>query len=120
MTDRHIYLCNSVNQSPENTPGESVQNTCNHSISSYYTILWYQRLEGETALELVRYIYHSNPDTDTSYKDNFDMSGDGQNMANLTFKAGSSAVYFCAASRAHCCWDLHFTSKTSSKSRKPP
>lgn len=47
-----------VNQSPSTLlgkPEEKIQLSSSHNIPDYYTILWYQRSVGDTALTLIAY-----------------------------------------------------------------
>ncbi|CAB1330500.1 unnamed protein product [Coregonus sp. 'balchen'] len=49
-----------VHQTPSevfNRPGENVQLFCHHKTSNYRVMLWYQKLQGETALKLIGYLH---------------------------------------------------------------
>uniref|UniRef100_A0AAY5L212 Ig-like domain-containing protein n=1 Tax=Esox lucius TaxID=8010 RepID=A0AAY5L212_ESOLU len=79
---------------------------CSHKIPSYYTILWYHRSVGDTALKLIGYSYYKTPDVEPTYKGYFNVSGDGSSEAPLVLLkprlTKDSGEYFCAASYAQC------------------
>ncbi|XP_062325499.1 uncharacterized protein LOC134026627 [Osmerus eperlanus] len=57
-----VSLSQEVNQTPSTLlgkPEEKIQLSCSHNIPSYYTILWYQRSVGDTALKLIGWSYSS-------------------------------------------------------------
>lgn len=100
-----VFLTNTkqVFQTPTDLltyPEHTVNLTFSHQIQNYDTILWYQRLKGDTSLRLVGYMYYSNPTVEEEFKDNFAVSGNGEKMAHLqilkaTFK--DNGEYFGAA-----------------------
>ncbi len=70
-------------------------------------ILWYQQLKDDSALNLIGYVYYTNPTTEDQYKNQFSIGGNGAKSStlNITLKmehVGSTAVYYCAASKAQC------------------
>ncbi|CAG5866801.1 unnamed protein product, partial [Menidia menidia] len=97
-----------VFQSPANFFGKAksgVNLTCSHNISSYDTILWYQRSPGETSLKLIAYMYYKTRNVETQFKGRFAVGGDGEKMVylqilNLTHP-GDTGEYFGAASKNH-------------------
>ncbi|GAA6086120.1 uncharacterized protein LOC100538332 [Tachysurus ichikawai] len=79
-------ICKGVHQSPADVlclPDESVTLTCNHSISSYNTILWYQRTKGDTGRELIGYVYYTKAEYEKDYEGNFSVRGDGKSSVSL-------------------------------------
>lgn len=68
-------------------------------------ILWYEQLKGDTALRLIGYVYYKNPSIETDFTNQFNIEGDGANASTLHLKlekkpVGSTAMYYCAASKA--------------------
>ena len=108
--DLGSLICKEVHQSPADVlclPKKAVTLNCSHSISSYDTILWYQRAHGDTSLKLIGYArYSSTKDIEEEYRDNFNITGDGRSSASLHIKQArqvkDSAAYFCAAYYAQC------------------
>ncbi|KAI5614743.1 hypothetical protein C0J50_11119, partial [Silurus asotus] len=97
-------ICEDVHQSPVEVlclPDENVTLTCKHSISSYYTILWYKRTPVDNTLELIAYISNTSPYYEGNYEGNFTVSGNGRSSASLQIPKATqvlhSTVYFCAA-----------------------
>ncbi len=67
-------LSDQVNQNPPHliTDAEkTVQLNCSHTIKDYYMILWYQQLKGDSALNLIVYVYYTNPTTEDQYTNQF-------------------------------------------------
>ncbi|CAB1335688.1 unnamed protein product [Coregonus sp. 'balchen'] len=89
-------------------PEDKVQLSCSHNVPNYYMILWYQQSAQNTALKLIGYVTFTSPTVEDSFKERFNVSGDGatDKMAYLHIpklrEAEDSAVYFCAASSAQC------------------
>ncbi|CAB1335687.1 unnamed protein product, partial [Coregonus sp. 'balchen'] len=89
-------------------PEDKVQFSCSHNVPNYYMILWYQQSAQNTALKLIGYVRFTSPMVEDSFKERFNVSGDGaaDKMAYLHIpklrEAEDSAVYFCAASDAQC------------------
>uniref|UniRef100_A0A4W6ERR1 Ig-like domain-containing protein n=1 Tax=Lates calcarifer TaxID=8187 RepID=A0A4W6ERR1_LATCA len=89
-------------------PGDKVQIFCSHDKTDYRMMLWYQRSPGDTALKLIGYLYFKDVKMEEPYKEHFNISGD---LGGSATKNGSliiqvtgreqSAVYYCAASKAH-------------------
>lgn len=77
--------------------------SCNHSISSYNVILWYQRPTGDSALKLIGYIQYTNPVLEDTFKQHFNVTGDGSLNSKLHIlklrQPEDSGMYYCAASR---------------------
>ena len=70
-------------------------------------ILWYQQLKGDSALNLIGYVNYKDPTTENQYKNQFTIGGNGAESStlNVTLErehVGSTAVYYCAASKAQC------------------
>ena len=111
-----------VQQTPRDLlkqPGDDVQLNCSHKIPSYNTILWYKQLKGDPALKLIGYVYYKNPTLEMSGQ-NFNLTGNGENDAFLhvdKLKPVDSAVYFCAASYAQCCFSPLPSTKTHTVQR---
>ncbi len=91
-----------------NKPGDKVQIFCTHDKTDYRVMLWYQRSPGDTAMKLIGYLQYSAVTMEEKYKKDFNMSGDlggdktknGSLIIQVTGKE-QSAVYYCAASKAH-------------------
>uniref|UniRef100_A0A3B3BFW6 Ig-like domain-containing protein n=1 Tax=Oryzias melastigma TaxID=30732 RepID=A0A3B3BFW6_ORYME len=86
--------------------GEKAEIRCSHSIqnsvSSYDTILWYQKLQDDSALDLIGYTVVTSPAVEEKFKQNFKISGDGSKKSDLHLERlnpADSGVYYCAASR---------------------
>uniref|UniRef100_A0A673NNK6 Immunoglobulin V-set domain-containing protein n=1 Tax=Sinocyclocheilus rhinocerous TaxID=307959 RepID=A0A673NNK6_9TELE len=84
---------------------KTVQISCSHTIKDYNMILWYQQLKGNSALNLIGYVYYKDPTTENQYKNQFSIGGNGEESStlNVTLErehVGSTAVYYCAASKA--------------------
>lgn len=100
-----FYLCKDVHQRPADVlclPEANVTLTCNHSIFTYNTILWYQRTHGDTNLKLIGYVrFTSTLEIEKDYKGYFTVSGNGESLASLHIPKAAqvlhSALYFCAA-----------------------
>ncbi len=103
-------LSDQVNQNPPHliTDAEkTVQLNCSHTIKDYNTILWYQQLKGDSALNLIGYVSYTNPTTEDQYKNLFRVKGNGEESSTLNITVGrehvgNTAVYYCAASKAQC------------------
>ncbi|XP_062324697.1 uncharacterized protein LOC134026196 isoform X2 [Osmerus eperlanus] len=100
-----VSLSQEVNQTPFTflwKPEEKIQLSCSHNIPSYYTILWYQRSVGDTALKLIAYVSYKSPTVESPYQGIFDVSGDGDKEAYLHLlklrQPEDDGQYFCAAS----------------------
>lgn len=70
-------------------------------------MLWYQRPSGDTAMNLIGFLFNEKDTIEESYKEHFnivgDLRGDAAKNGSLVIpKAGleRTAVYFCAASYA--------------------
>lgn len=99
---------NTVHQTPTaivtNLEDEGLIN-CNHSNTNFNTIQWYKQAAGKTDMTLVGAARFSNAVVEDSFKDSYNVSGDGKSRSSLhILKQGSElrAVYFCAASEAQC------------------
>lgn len=94
-----------VHQTPADLLWEmstEVKLTCKHNISSYDTILWYQRSRGDSSLKLVGYTsYTTIQAVEEPFEGRFSLSGDGEKEAFLHLLKLSqhedSGHYFCAA-----------------------
>lgn len=109
-----------IHQSPSNLmtfPGENTELHCKHSVSLFYTILWYQQSLNDISMKLIGYVYYRQVNVENSFKSHFNVSGDGQKQSTLHLvkvrAAEHSAVYYCAASRAQCSKSPHSATKTS-------
>ncbi|XP_056249819.1 uncharacterized protein LOC130180343 [Seriola aureovittata] len=83
------------------SPNSVVNLSLTHHISSYDTILWYQRSVGSSSLKLIGYMNYKNPKVEKEFEGHFDVSGDGEKTAflhilNLTHPE-DSGEYFGAA-----------------------
>ncbi|KAL7862352.1 hypothetical protein SRHO_G00137930 [Serrasalmus rhombeus] len=110
-----------VHQSPSDLfikPGQHHELNCNHSIPSYYMILWYQQSIGDTSLKLIAYLYNTRPTVESAFEGHFNVSGNGAKHSTLHLlklrAAEDSAVYYCAASQAQCSKCPPSSTKTSS------
>lgn len=120
FTGVHLDEAKQVFQTPPelfmNPDGESKLN-CSHLISSYDTILWYQRSPGDTALKLIGYISNTSPTVEKSFQSHFSVSGNGRKTAHLhILKARhpeDSGEYFAAAS-------MHSDKVSDCLVQKPP
>lgn len=68
-------------------------------------ILWYQQLKGDTALNLIGYVYYKTPTIESQFANQFNVTGDGAEASTLNYTlernlVGSTAMYYCAASKA--------------------
>ncbi|CAK6983134.1 uncharacterized protein LOC124855307 [Scomber scombrus] len=94
-----LQLPSSILESPHN----SATITCNHSISSYYVILWYQQSTSDSGLKLIGYISYTNPTVEDPFKQHFNVTGDGSTKSQLHVvklrESEDSSMYYCAASR---------------------
>lgn len=76
--------------------------TLTHQIKNYDTILWYQRLNGDTSLKLIAYMYYEIPNVENTFNHQFSVSGNGDTSAHLhisNLTTTDSGVYFGAASQ---------------------
>uniref|UniRef100_A0A673HH75 Ig-like domain-containing protein n=1 Tax=Sinocyclocheilus rhinocerous TaxID=307959 RepID=A0A673HH75_9TELE len=101
-------LSDKVHQMPKDMlvkTQDPVTLTCSHTISNYYTILWYKQVMGDVALNLIGYVRFTEPSTESQYTNLFIIKGDGAKSSTLEFKpnaSGSFVTYYCAASEAQC------------------
>uniref|UniRef100_A0A672MXF0 Ig-like domain-containing protein n=1 Tax=Sinocyclocheilus grahami TaxID=75366 RepID=A0A672MXF0_SINGR len=98
-------LSDQVHQNPPHliTKAEkTVQINCSHTIKDYKIILWYQQLKGNSALNLIGYVYYKDPTTENQYKNQFSIGGNGEESStlNVTLEREHVALYYCAASKA--------------------
>ena len=98
-------LSSTVHQAPSSiigSPNVSATISCNHSISSYYVILWYQQPISDSGLKLIGYVSYTNPVIEDQFKQHFDVTGDGAVKAQLHLRKlrqpEDSGLYYCAAS----------------------
>uniref|UniRef100_A0A8B9H2S9 Ig-like domain-containing protein n=1 Tax=Astyanax mexicanus TaxID=7994 RepID=A0A8B9H2S9_ASTMX len=92
-----------IQQSPSDlliNAGEYQELYCNHSVSSFRNILWYQQSIGDTSLKLIANVYYTSVHVDSSFVNRFNISGDGAKHSTLHLNklraAEDSAVYYCA------------------------
>lgn len=104
-------MCKDVDQSPAAVlchpdSHRMVELTCNHSIKTYDTILWYQHSVGDTELKLLAYMYYKTRNIEYPYTKHFNVSGDGEKSASLHIQcdkqANVTAMYYCAAGITQC------------------
>lgn len=85
------------------SPHSSATINCSHSISSYYTILWYQQSTGDSGLKLIGYIQYTDPTLEGTFNEHFKVTGDGSVKSQLHVlklrEPEDSGMYYCAASR---------------------
>uniref|UniRef100_A0A3P8VNU7 Ig-like domain-containing protein n=1 Tax=Cynoglossus semilaevis TaxID=244447 RepID=A0A3P8VNU7_CYNSE len=91
-----------VNQSPPSIFGVSNNLpiiSCEHSITSYYVILWYQRPVGDSALNLIGYISYDKPDIEKTFTHYFNITGNGASKSQLHVlklrKPEDTGTYYC-------------------------
>uniref|UniRef100_A0A673C550 Immunoglobulin V-set domain-containing protein n=1 Tax=Sphaeramia orbicularis TaxID=375764 RepID=A0A673C550_9TELE len=103
-------LCVQVHQSSDviTKPGDKAQIFCSNDQTDYRVMLWYQRSPGDTAMKLIGYLHYKTETMEEPYKDHFnitgDLSGNKEKNGSLIIhvkKPEQSAIYFCAASKAH-------------------
>uniref|UniRef100_A0A8K9WUM6 Ig-like domain-containing protein n=1 Tax=Oncorhynchus mykiss TaxID=8022 RepID=A0A8K9WUM6_ONCMY len=96
------------------SPNVTVIIKCSHTLSSYYTILWYQQSIADTNLKLIGVVFYKNPTIEDQFKQHFEIRGDGEIEASLQFLSDpeNSAVYYCAASQHSDVDTLLFPTKT--------
>ncbi|MEQ2165713.1 hypothetical protein GOODEAATRI_019969 [Goodea atripinnis] len=100
----NVSLSKDVHQDPPSilgNPQSPATINCNHSISGYYTILWYQKRIGDSALKLIGYVYYTSVTLEDEFKDHFRVSGDGSKESELQvqkLQPEDSSSYYCAAS----------------------
>ncbi|TRY57920.1 hypothetical protein DNTS_014430 [Danionella cerebrum] len=74
---------------------------CRHEIPNYDMILWYQRSHIDTELKLIGYVYFEQMTIEKSFKNFFNVSGNGKKYSTLHLlqlrASEDSTVYFCAA-----------------------
>ncbi|KAL0969468.1 hypothetical protein UPYG_G00227740 [Umbra pygmaea] len=99
-------LSSKVNQTPVSLikePGGNVKLSCSHTVPNYYMILWYQQSTGDTDMKLIGYAYTTSITLEPSFKNLFNISGDGGKEAYLDIPSlrqpEDSAVYYCGASK---------------------
>lgn len=112
-------LSTKVQQAPSSILGRSHGSatiSCNHSVTSYNVILWYQQPNGDSELKLIGYLLYTNPTLEDSFKQHFNLTGDGSVKSQLLIlklrQTEDSGVYYCAASR-------HSDSMSLSSLQKP-
>ncbi|KAJ0008666.1 hypothetical protein NQD34_016081 [Periophthalmus magnuspinnatus] len=92
-----------ITQSPSNVltdPHTLVHLYLRHNLPKQDTVLWYQRLKGDTVLKLIGYLYFTYPTVQDQFKDNFNITGNACTFSNLHIynsKVTDSAEYFGAA-----------------------
>ncbi|CAJ1074728.1 uncharacterized protein LOC122862178 [Xyrichtys novacula] len=88
----------SILGSPESTQVIS----CNHSVSTFTVILWYQVPTGDSKLDLIGYIQYKRPDVEEKHRPHFNITGDGSKRSELHVlklrQEDDSGVFYCAAS----------------------
>ncbi len=95
-------LSNKVDQSPADViqkPGESAKIQCLHGIPRYDQINFYRQNQ-DHGFTLMGYLLGKEPYEENDFKDQIQISGDGNSNGYLTINSLSpndSAVYFCAA-----------------------
>ncbi len=95
-------LSNKVNQSPPDVierQGETAKIQCLHSVPNYDRINWYRQTQ-DHGFTLMGYLLGKEPYKENDFKDNIEMSGDGNSNGYLnikSLKSNDNAVYFCAA-----------------------
>ncbi|KAL7380197.1 hypothetical protein ABVT39_013510 [Epinephelus coioides] len=115
-----------VHQSPSSileSPDVSATISCNHSVSSYYVILWYQQPKGSSDLKLIGFIQYTNPTLEDQFNQNFKVTGDGSVKSQLQVlklrQPEDSGVYYCAASRHSCSLSIEVHQSPSSILESP-
>ena len=85
----------------EEQNSSGVNLSCTHQIQSYDTILWYQRSQGSNRLELIAYVYFTEPTVEESFTGHFAVDGDGQKESRLDLlklrSPKDTGDYYCAA-----------------------
>uniref|UniRef100_A0A3B5M7G3 Ig-like domain-containing protein n=1 Tax=Xiphophorus couchianus TaxID=32473 RepID=A0A3B5M7G3_9TELE len=103
--DHNLTLSKDVHQDPPSilgSPQSSATITCNHSISGYDTILWYQKPAGGSTLKLIGYILYSVVTVEDEFRNHFRIKGDGSKESELEvqkLQPEDSSMYYCAASK---------------------
>uniref|UniRef100_A0A3Q2U9Z8 Ig-like domain-containing protein n=1 Tax=Fundulus heteroclitus TaxID=8078 RepID=A0A3Q2U9Z8_FUNHE len=90
--------------------------SCSHSVNTYDTILWYQKLTGDSALKLIGYNLISGAKLEDEFKDHFSMKGDGSKKSELSvqkLQPEDSGTYYCAASKHSDSVDVSLLQKPS-------
>ncbi|XP_064193960.1 uncharacterized protein LOC135256016 [Anguilla rostrata] len=93
-----------VEQTPSSffgNPRDDVQLICKHDGSNYQFMYWYQRVQGQQALELIGFLQYDIVNQDEKYKGKFNLSGHAKDKGSLDITSLSvqdSGTYFCAAS----------------------
>ena len=99
LSSQVLQLPSSIVESPHN----SATITCNHSISSYNVILWYQQSRGDSGLKLIGYVWSTQPSVEDPFKQRFNVTGDGSTKSQLHVvklrESEDSGMYYCASSR---------------------
>ncbi|KAI4873870.1 hypothetical protein NFI96_020431 [Prochilodus magdalenae] len=70
-----------VHQNPSDLlsgPGEHCELYCNHSSSTFRTILWYQQSSSEPSLKLIGHVNYKNAYVERSFEGHFNVTGDGK------------------------------------------
>lgn len=94
-----------VDQGPSSilgSPDGSATISCNHSDSSYITILWYQQPTRDAGLKLIGLTQYKSPTIEEPFKEHFKVTGDGSSKSELHVQKlrlpEDSGMYYCAAS----------------------
>ncbi|XP_029315981.1 immunoglobulin lambda-1 light chain-like [Cottoperca gobio] len=108
-------LSTKVHQSPSSilgNPNVSATISCNHSVSSYNVILWYQQPTGDSGLHLIGYLLYNNPTLEDPFRQHFNVTGDGSVKSQLHVlklrQPEDSGVYYCAASGQGANYEAYF------------
>uniref|UniRef100_A0A3Q2QHP3 Ig-like domain-containing protein n=1 Tax=Fundulus heteroclitus TaxID=8078 RepID=A0A3Q2QHP3_FUNHE len=108
-----LSLSSNVHQEPPSiigSPEGPATISCSHSVNTYDTILWYQKLTGDSALKLIGYNLISGAKLEDEFKDHFSMKGDGSKKSELSvqkLQPEDSGTYYCAASKVNRNWNTH-------------
>lgn len=107
-------MSDKVRQTPAKiyTKGESANITCSHSIDNYDRILWYK--QSDRQLQLLGYMLVNSDFPENGVKVKIEGSANKDQNCTLTIEElglGSSAVYFCAASRHSETYHCYFVQK---------
>ncbi|KAL0969470.1 hypothetical protein UPYG_G00227760 [Umbra pygmaea] len=94
-------LSSKVHQTPVSLmkePGGNVKLNCSHNVPNYNVILWNQQSTGDTDMKLIGYAYTTSITMEPSFKNLFNISGDGGKEAYLDIPSlrqpEDSAVYY--------------------------
>ncbi|KAL6477492.1 hypothetical protein MHYP_G00133270 [Metynnis hypsauchen] len=82
---------------------DNIKIECNHSDSTYTTVLWYQQKSNSTALDLIGYtVGKGNPNNEDRFKQRFTLNRQTTVEGDLTIselQQSDSAVYYCGVSK---------------------